>query len=155
MRDELKVAQKLIDRKKTLSLAESCTGGLLAHLLTNIPGSSAYLHCGIVCYSNASKIKLLKIPERIIKNKGAVSSEVAILMAKNVRTLHNSDFGIGITGIAGPDGGSRSKPVGLTYIAAASSNEALCIKCIFNSDRQSNKKQAAIQALKLLYEIIC
>lgn len=155
MHDELKVAQKLIDRKKTLALAESCTGGLLSHLLTNIPGSSAYLHCGIVCYSNESKTKLLKIPVRLIKNKGAVSSEVALLMAKNVRNLHNSDYGIGITGIAGPDGGSKSKPVGLSYIAVASNNEALCIKCIFNSNRQSNKKQAAIHALKLINEFIC
>lgn len=152
---EAKVAQQLIDRKKTLALAESCSGGLLAHRLTNIPGSSKFLHCSLVTYSNQAKVKLLKIPENTLKKHGAVSSEIAILMAKNVRKLHNSDFGIGITGIAGPDGGTKAKPVGLTFIAAASKNEAICLKCEFDSDRSGNKKQSTTQALKLLNEFIC
>ncbi|MGE0269154.1 MAG: CinA family protein [Candidatus Omnitrophota bacterium] len=150
----MKVAQKLKVRKKTLALAESCSGGLLSHRLTNIPGSSQFFFGGVVCYSNTSKTKLLGIPNMIIKSKGAVSSDVAILMAKNVRKLFKSDYGVGITGIAGPDGGSKSKPVGLTFVAVASLNEVLCIKCQFQTNRASNKQHATTQALKLLDEII-
>lgn len=155
MTNELKVAQKLKVRKKTLALAESCSGGLLSHRLTNIPGSSQFFNGGVVCYSNASKTKLLEIPQTIISKKGAVSDEVAILMAKNIRKLLKSDYGVGITGIAGPDGGSKLKPVGLIFIAVASFNEVLCLKCQFKTDRASNKREATTQALKLLNEIIC
>ena len=151
---ESKVTQKLIDTKKTLTLAESCTGGLIASRLTNCPGSSKYLLCGIVSYSNMAKTRTLKIPENIIKKHGAVSSQVATLMAKNVRKLYISDFAIGISGIAGPDGGTRTKPVGLTYIAVASQNEAICLKCEFTGERRQIKTKASTQALRLLYDFI-
>lgn len=111
------VAKNLLKTKKTLAIAESCTGGLLTNRITDIPGSSKYFKMGIVAYSNESKTKLLNIPLEIIKKYSAVSEEVTILMAKNIRMLAQTDIGIGISGIAGPKGGSKKKPVGLVYIA--------------------------------------
>ncbi|MBP9854107.1 MAG: CinA family protein [Candidatus Omnitrophica bacterium] len=155
MSTEMKVAEKLVHRKKTLVLAESCSGGLLSHRLTNIPGSSQFFLGGVIVYSNESKTKLLKIPSTLIREKGAVSSDVAILMAKNVRKLFHADYGVSITGIAGPSGGTKSKPVGLIFIAISSLHETFCVQFQFKTDRESNKRQAVHQALKLLNEVIC
>lgn len=154
MNIESKVTQKLIDIKKTLALAESCTGGLISNRLTNCPGSSRYLLCSIVSYSNMAKTRTLKVPDSIIRKHGAVSPQVATLMAKNVRKLYSSDFAVGVTGIAGPDGGTRTKPVGLTYIAVASQEEAICLKCEFTGERRNIKLKASTQALRLLNEFI-
>jgi len=154
MRIEEKIIQALIDQKKTLSTAESCTGGLLTHRLTDIPNCSKVLKAGLVLYSNEAKETLLKVPSAVLKKHGAVSDEVAILMAKKVRLKFKTDFGIGITGIAGPQGGSRSKPVGLVFIAVHTVNEALCLKCQFTGTRQQIKKQATHQALALLREFL-
>src|SRR3990167_3696143 len=114
---EKKIAQLLTAQKKTLSVAESCSGGLLCQRLTNIPGSSCFLKLGLVVYSNDAKIKFLKIFPQTLKKHGAVSQIVARQMAENVRKIFQTDFGIAITGIAGPGGGSVAKPVGLTFIA--------------------------------------
>lgn len=154
MRLEKKVAALLTRHKKTVSVAESCTGGLLSNRLTHIPGSSIFFRLGLITYSNESKIQLLKIPSRILSTYGAVSEEVAILMAKAVRKLQKTDFGIGITGIAGPQGGTRKKPVGLTYIAISTDLETLCVKCCFEGNRIQIKTQATTQALNLLLEFL-
>lgn len=151
---EKKVSEILKLTKKTLCIAESCTGGLIANRLTNIPGSSQFLQAAIVAYSNDAKIKILKTDSALICKHGAVSEEVAMTLAQNAQKLFNTDFGLGVTGIAGPDGGSRAKPVGLVFIAAATKDETLCLKCQFQGTRQSIKKQAADQALKLLLEFL-
>ena len=155
MLTEEKVAHQLLQTKKTLSVAESCTGGLLAHRLTNIPGSSAFLKAGIVSYSNDAKIKLLKVKPELIKKNGAVSPEVAMAMAQGAQKMHKTDFGIGITGIAGPDGGTKQKPLGLVYIAVHTrEGETLCAKCQFKGTRANIKKQASTQALRFLSEFL-
>jgi len=154
MRIEEKIAQTLINTGKSLSIAESCTGGLLANRLTNIPGSSHFLKFSLVAYSNEAKIKLLKIPEAIIRKHGAVSTQVAVAMAQNARKRLKTDFGIGLTGIAGPTGGTKTKPVGLTFIAVCTDLEALCIECHFVGTRLKIKTQAATQALRLLHEFL-
>ncbi len=154
MPQEHTVINLLTQKQKTLAMAESCTGGLLSHRLTNVPGSSKAIHFGLCVYSNASKTKFLKIPAALIKKHGAVSEPVALLMADNVRKIQKSDFGIGITGIAGPDGGTKSKPVGLVFIAVATPKEKVCLECQFEGDRDSVKKQAAGQAMELLLEFL-
>jgi len=113
------VAQLLIDHRDTIAAAESCTGGLLAERLTRIPGSSIYFLGGVVCYSNEMKTAWADVPPELIATKGAVSSEVAIALAEGVRRHVGSTFGVGITGIAGPSGGSEEKPVGTVHIALA------------------------------------
>lgn len=154
MKIEEKIARKLIKSQKTLAIAESCTGGLLSHRLTNIPGSSDFLKLDVVAYSNEAKMKLLKVAPDTLKRHGAVSQEAAIAMAQGVRKILKTDFGIGITGIAGPTGGSKSKPVGLTYIVVNTKLETLCLKCLFEGPRTSIKAQAATQALQLLNEFL-
>jgi nicotinamide-nucleotide amidase len=154
MRKEEKVAQQLIQKSSTVSTAESCTGGLLAHRLTNIPGSSQYFRFGIVAYNNETKENILDIPSAILQQKGAVSEEVAIGMAEVVRAKGKSDYGVGITGIAGPDGGTKNKPVGLVYVAVSAAQETLCLKCQFQGPRSQIKTQAADQALILLLEFL-
>jgi PncC family amidohydrolase len=154
MRIEEKVAQSLITTKKTLAIAESCTGGLLANRLTNIPGSSNFLKFALIAYSNDAKIKLLKVPQEIIRKYGAVSTQVAVSMAQKARKSLKTDFGIGITGIAGPTGGTKAKPVGLTFIAVCTEAETLCLECHFQGSRKTIKTQAATQALRLLHEFL-
>jgi len=154
MRLEEKIAQALLKRQKTLSIAESCTGGLLTHRLTNISGSSGFLMATIVSYSNESKVKLLKVPAQLIKNHGAVSLPVAQNMAEGVRKLLNTDFGISITGIAGPTGGTPQKPVGLTFIGISTRRKTICQQHIFKGSRLRVKEQAAERALELLLKLI-
>jgi nicotinamide-nucleotide amidase len=151
---EEKVAKSLINTKKTLSIAESCTGGLLSNRLTNIPGSSDFLKLALVAYSNEAKIKFLKVPQATIRKHGAVSTQVAIAMAQGARKSLKTDFGIGITGIAGPSGGTKAKPVGLTFIAICTEIEMLCLECVFVGSRKSIKTQAATRALRSLYEFL-
>ena len=152
---EIKVAQALINQKKTLALAESCSGGLLAHRLTNLSGSSAFLQLGLITYHDTAKSKLLKIPLKMLKKHGAVSKLVASAMAANVRKILNTDFGVSISGIAGPTGGSKNKPVGLVFIAVATPKETICLECRFKGTRENIKKQSATQALELLSEFLC
>ena len=153
MRLEKKVAELLTQHNKTLSLAESCTGGHLANLLTNIPGSSAFFKFGVIAYHNDAKTKLLQVPSSFLKKFGAVSPEVAQRMAQNVRKILNTDFSVAITGIAGPTGNTVAKPIGLTYIAAATRKKNFCFKYLFKGNRVQIKRQAARQALKLLINI--
>jgi len=154
MRKEQQIAQLLIQSKKTLAIAESCTGGLLANRLTNIAGSSNFLKLAVIAYSNEAKTKTLKVPQATIRKYGAVSTQTAVAMAKGVQKILKTNFGIGITGIAGPTGGTKTKPVGLVYIAVCTNTETLCLKWQFRGKRISIKSQAATQALRLLHEFL-
>ena len=149
---EIVVSQLLIKKGKTIAVAESCTGGLLTSLLSNIPGSSQYLLLGIVAYSNQSKVSLLKIPAKLIERHGAVSKQVCRLMAKNIRKLASSDYGIGITGIAGPGGGTPEKPVGTVHMALAWDDNVECWKYLFKGSREEIKEEASEQALKRILD---
>ena len=150
MRSEQKLAKILTNKSQTVAIAESCTGGLVANRLTNIPGSSAFFWLGIIAYDNKAKISLLKIPTTLIKKHGAVSLPVVKLMAENVRKILNTDLGVGITGIAGPTGGSKLKPVGLVFIAVANKKKTLIEEYHFKGSRLSIKTQAVNKALKML-----
>ncbi|TMB86312.1 MAG: nicotinamide-nucleotide amidohydrolase family protein, partial [Chloroflexi bacterium] len=135
----------------TLSVAESCTGGLLASLVTDQPGSSAYFMGGVVAYADKVKRAQLGVPAALLTRHGAVSREVALAMAEGVRTRLGTTLAASITGIAGPDA-EGSKPVGLTYIAIATPRGTTCGEYMFSGDRWSNRRQAAGQALRLLIE---
>ena len=144
------IGKLLLKKKKTLSIAESCTGGLLADRITDIPGSTKYFRMGVVAYSNESKNKVLNIPIETIKKHGAVSKQVASLMAKNVRLLSKSDIGIGISGITGPSGGTKKKPVGLVYIAISTKDKTLCKESRFLGQREIIKFKTTQAALDIL-----
>jgi nicotinamide-nucleotide amidase len=144
----------LAGRKMTLAAAESCTGGLVANKLTNIPGSSAYFDGGVVAYSNAFKMNILGVPESILKQHGAVSEETAAAMAEGIRRGRGTDIGLSTTGIAGPSGGSDAKPVGLVYIGYSDSVRTLVEKHIFLKDRLWNKERFAMSALDLLRRML-
>jgi len=134
----------------TLSTAESCTGGLLAGRITDVPGSSEYFIEGVVTYSNEAKMRLLGVPQELIERHGAVSEEVARAMADGVRSLAGTTFGIGITGIAGPGGGSEEKPVGLVCIALADDNDAMVRKFVFPGDRHFIRQLSVNAALDMI-----
>ena len=134
----------------SVSTAESCTGGLVSHRITNVSGSSDYYKGGIIAYVNAVKEELLHVRSAIIEEQGAVSAECAVAMAEHVRTLLDSDFGIATTGIAGPTGGTPDKPVGLVYIALATKDYVHHERYIFPGDREENKREAADAALEML-----
>jgi nicotinamide-nucleotide amidase len=144
------LGRMLTERKLTIAVAESCTGGLIADKITDVPGSSNYFERGIISYSNQSKIENLKVPEELIETHGAVSSEVAKAMALGVRQIAGTDIGISTTGIAGPTGGSDEKPVGLVWIGYSDKNETLAVKFNFGDDRRRVKERAAQAALELV-----
>ncbi len=144
------VARLLTERNLTLAVAESCTGGLIADRLTDIPGSSAFFERGVVTYSNRAKTALLGVPEEVIGAHGAVSAETARLMAEGVRRLAGVDLGVAVTGIAGPSGGTEAKPVGTVHIALADGTNTLSKKFAFRWDRRRNKIMGAYSALMLL-----
>ncbi len=137
-------------RRKTLAVAESCTAGLFMKTITNVPGSSLYFLGGVVSYSNVAKKKLLKVKEKLLKQKGAVSREVAKVMADGVRSLMKADYGISITGIAGPGGATEDKPVGLVCIGISDDKSTYSKKFNFPGIRDSIRKQAVQAALDLL-----
>jgi nicotinamide-nucleotide amidase len=141
------VGNLLRSNHATLSVAESCTGGLIAHRLTNIPGSSDYLERGVVAYSNRAKIEILHIPEETLSAAGAVSAPVAEKMAEGVRQISQSTLGLGITGIAGPGGGSEEKPVGTVFIALASPKRTISKKYKFWGSRDEVKTISAHTAI--------
>ena len=137
-----------------LALAESCTGGLIAHRITNVPGASQYLRGGIVAYSNEAKVSILGVQKEIIDSEGAVSEPVAKAMAEGVCERFGADLGIGVTGVAGPDGGTPDKPVGLVYIALAVPGITQVERRIFSGDRAAIKQQTADRSLELLLEYL-
>jgi len=144
------VGEKLVQQKKTIAVAESCTGGYLAKLLTDISGASRYFTNGWVTYSNAAKTSELGVEADLIEKHGTVSERVAEAMAKGARRRAGTDFAIGITGIAGPTGGSKQKPVGLVYIALDSDNRCETKQFIISGDRESIRLRAARTALNML-----
>lgn len=152
--EDLNLIETIYDIMKnnnlTLSAAESCTGGLLGNRLTNLPGSSSYYLGGIIAYSNQLKINLLNVDSNIIETYGAVSENVAAQMAENVRSITGSDYGIGITGIAGPTGGTNEKPVGLVYLAVASQSNTVVKKYNLKGKRKQIKYLSTEFALKNL-----
>ncbi len=139
-------------RKRGLSVstAESCTGGLVSHRITNVSGSSDYYKGGVIAYANEVKEKILHVAEKTLAEGGAVSAECALEMAEGVRKLLDTDIGIAITGIAGPTGGTPDKPVGLVYIALATKDYAYHEKYIFHGDRGENKREATDAALEMI-----
>jgi len=144
------VGRILKERGMKLAVAESCTGGWIAHQLTNIPGSSAFFERGIISYSNASKIELLGVPAGLVERYGAVSEPVARAMAEGVRRLARADAGLSTTGIAGPAGGTVSKPVGRVYVGYADAGESAVREHHYANDRLGNKERFAQAALNLL-----
>ncbi len=145
------VGQKLLEKKKTLAIAESCTGGLIAKMITDVAGSSGYFTYGWVTYSNEAKISELAVEKGLIDRFGAVSSEVAAAMAEGAKKKSGADFAISITGIAGPEGGSEEKPVGLVYISIASKNGVNTEKMLFGPrDRDFIRLRTSQHALNLL-----
>jgi len=144
------IAAVLTEKKLTIAVAESCTGGLIANRLTDVSGSSVYFERGLVTYSNEAKISLLGVPAGIIEKHGAVSEETARLMAEGVRKLAGTSLGLSSTGIAGPTGGSKEKPVGTVYVALADANQTVCRHYAFRWDRKRNKLISSETALMML-----
>ncbi len=153
MREE-EIGDALRKEEISISSAESCTGGLISHILTNVPGSSEYYKGGVIAYANEVKENVLHVSKDILEEKGAVSAECAMAMAKGVRELLRTDVGIATTGIAGPTGGTPDKPVGLIYIALATKDYVYHAKHIFHEDRDGNKREAANAALDMLWGYI-
>ena len=148
------VGKMLLKKKKTLAISESCTGGLIADRITNISGSSKYFKMGVVTYSNKSKVDLLGVPGGRIKKYGAVSKEVALSMAEGIKRISKADISLGVTGIAGPKGKTKKKPIGLVYIALTSGKVHMVKKCRFTGSRKEIKLQASTAALNLLRAVI-
>jgi nicotinamide-nucleotide amidase len=144
------IGKLLTEKNKTLATAESCTAGLLAKLITDVPGSTAYYTQGWITYSNKSKTQMLNVTEEIIEKHGAVSPQVAAAMAQNAKKLAAADYALAITGIAGPKGSTPDKPIGLVYIALASEDKIKTEKFIFSHDRSFIRERSAQTALNIL-----
>jgi nicotinamide-nucleotide amidase len=147
--------KKLIKKRLTISVAESCTGGLLAHNLTKLANSSQYFQMGLATYSNQAKIKILKVNEKIIKNHGAVSSQCCKAMVQNLAKISKSKINVSITGIAGPGGGSKDKPVGLIYIGIKKEKLLLIKEKKFRSKNRNNIQKLTVnEVIKSIIELI-
>ncbi len=151
---EEQVGKKLLAHGLTLATAESCTGGLVGHLLTNIPGSSVYYLGGVVSYANSAKVGLLGVAEQTLLDFGAVSAETALEMARGVRARLGTDLGVSVTGIAGPGGGTPQKPVGLVWIGLSAPWEERAVCYTWQGDRVGNKEASAQAALALVLETL-
>ena len=150
-----KLVDKLIKKKIQISFAESCTGGMLSSAITSVNGSSKVFNVGLVTYSNQAKIKLLKISKKIIKKHGAVSMQCCLSMVNNLKKVCKSDICVSITGVAGPTGGSKEKPVGLVYIGIKKGSKIMINKYLFkNKNRISIQKATVKKALELIFKII-
>ncbi len=139
----------LTKQKRTISVAESLTGGLVADRITNVPGSSAYFERGVIAYSNRAKTELLGVPDAVIREHGAVSREVALLMAQGIRRASGTDIGLATTGIAGPSGGTAAKPVGTVFIAVSDGKRSICRDFAFKWDRRRVKEITTEWSLEL------
>lgn len=151
---EVQLIQAFRRRGWTLALAESCTGGLIGHRLTNVPGSSDYFLGGIVAYAYEAKERLLGVRHETLYQHGAVSRETAIEMARGARLALGADVGVSVTGIAGPTGGLPDKPVGLTWIAVSTRDREQAQQFLWKGDRTANKEQSAEAALNLLMDTV-
>jgi len=148
------VGRMLAERKLTLAVAESCTGGLLGHRITNVAGSSEYFEGGVIAYSYDAKERLLSVHHDTLYEHGAVSPETALEMARGARKALGADIGLSITGIAGPGGGLPGKPVGLTFIGLSARNVERVDRFVWGSDREGNKALSADAALTMLKEFL-
>jgi len=150
-----KVVKILKKKKLKVSFAESCTGGLLSSTITSISGSSKVFTIGLVTYSNQSKINLLKVPKNIIRKHGAVSYETCLTMVKNLSKISKTNISVSVTGIAGPKGGTKKKPVGVVFIGIKKNNITLVKKHLFkNKKRTSFQRAAVIKALNLILSFL-
>ncbi len=143
-----------LDRGISIATAESCTGGLIGHAITTIAGSSGYYRGGIVSYADDVKVTVLDVPRPTIVHHGAVSAQVAVAMAEGARRHVACDYGVAVTGVAGPSGGSEAKPVGLTYVATAGPDGQQVRRYVWDGDRAANKERSAAAALRLLLEVL-
>jgi len=151
----LKIVKLLTKKKLTVSFAESCTGGLLASSITSISGSSKVFNMGLVTYSNNAKIKLLKVPKKTITKYGAVSYETCLSMVKNLSKISKSNISISITGVAGPSGGTKEKPVGLVYIGLKKGSKIIIKKNLFKSKKRISIQKATVnQTLKIILNLL-
>tara|TARA_E500000178_G_scaffold71141_1_gene68942 strand:+ start:1709 stop:2170 length:462 start_codon:yes stop_codon:yes gene_type:complete len=149
------LVKKLIKKKLKISFAESCTGGLLASSITAISGASKVFNIGLVTYSNQSKIRFLKVNKNIIKKYGAVSAECCASMVRNLSKMSNAQINVSITGIAGPKGGTKYKPVGLVYIGIKMGNKIEVNKFLFKSKKRSSIQKAAVKStINLILRVI-
>ena len=139
-----KIVKILIKKKLKISFAESCSGGLLSSAITSVSGSSKVFSLGFVAYSNQSKIKILKIPKNIIKKYGSVSEQVCLAMVKNLSKISKTNISVSITGIAGPKGGTKKKPVGLVYLSIKKGNRTEVKKYLFKNKGRSYIQKAAV-----------
>ncbi|HLA42032.1 MAG TPA: CinA family protein [Aggregatilineales bacterium] len=144
----------LLQRNQTLATAESCTGGLIGHRITEVSGSSAYFMGGVVTYSNEAKMRFLNVQESTLMAVGAVSEEVAYEMAQGAKNAFQTDFALSVTGIAGPSGGTLDKPVGLTYIGLATPEGVTVQRHVWEGDRSEVKSQSADAALQMLLDYL-
>jgi len=148
------VGELVRSQELTLSVAESCTGGLLGHRLTNAPGSSDYFIGGVVAYSYEAKERVLGVRHNTLYDHGAVSEQTALEMARGARRLFGTDLALSVTGIAGPGGGMPDKPVGLVYIAISTWDQVACHQFLWEGDREENKADSAQAALELLVDCL-
>lgn len=151
---EAEIGQILAARKLTIATAESCTGGLVGHRLTNVSGSSAYFLGGVIAYAYDAKEHLLHVRHNTLYQHGAVSEEAVREMARGARFAVGADIGIAVTGIAGPGGGMPGKPVGLVWLGLSARDAELARSFVWNGDRVSNKEQSAQAALELVLEYL-
>ena len=150
-----KIVKKLIKKKLKISIAESCTGGFLSGAITSVNGSSKVFSVGLVAYSNQSKINLLKVSKNIIRKYGAVSEQVCLSMVKNVSKIGKTNMSVSITGIAGPSGGSKIKPVGLVYVGIKKGNRIKVKKYLFKNKGRSYIQRAAVnKSLELILSFL-
>ena len=150
-----KIVNNLIKKRLTISVAESCTGGFLSNSFTSIAGSSKIFTLGIVSYSNKSKINVLKVPKKTIEKHGSVSEEVCLIMLKNLNKMSKTNISISVTGIAGPSGGTKKKPVGLVYIGIKKNDKILIKKYLFeNKGRSYIQKTAVNKSLQLILNFL-
>ena len=149
---EVMIGQLLRQHHLTLAAAESCTGGLIGHRLTDVPGSSDYFLGGIIAYSNDIKERLLGVKLETLQTRGAVSAETAIEMARGARRALGTDLAVSVTGIAGPGGGTADKPIGLTYVAVVAANYERVERFVWDNDRTGNKWASSEAALHLLQD---
>jgi PncC family amidohydrolase len=151
---EVLIGQLLNQQHLTLATAESCTGGLIGHRLTKVPGSSDYFRGGIIAYANEIKERVLGVSHATLATHGAVSAETAIEMARGARCVLQTDLAVSVTGIAGPGGGTTAKPIGLTYIAVAAENYERVERFVWESDRSGNQQASSEAALQLVMDYL-
>mgnify|MGYP006129491393 FL=1 len=150
-----KIIRKLTKKKIKISLAESCTGGILSSSITSISGSSKVFNLGIIAYSNKSKIEILKVPKKILGKYGSVSEQVCKVMAKNVSKIGNTNMSVSVTGIAGPRGGTEKKPVGLVYVGIKKGSKIIVKKYLFKNKGRSYIQNATVnKCLKLILKAL-